>query len=48
MAFGLAVAAIGVKLAAGGLLVWVAAGLIPVVVGALSLFNEARNGREQY
>ena len=48
MAFGLAVAAIGVKLAAGGPLVWVAAGLIPVVVGALSLFNEARNGREQY
>jgi hypothetical protein len=48
-AFGLAVVAVGVKIAGGWLLVWVAAGLIPVVVGVLSLFNEARrNGREQY
>lgn len=44
MAFGLGVVAVGIKAASGWLLVWVVAGLIPVVVGGLSLFNEARNG----
>ena len=48
MAFCVGMVAIGAKTASGSLLVWVIAGLIPVVVGVLSLFNEARNGREQY
>lgn len=44
MAFGIGIVAIGAKTESGVLLVWVLAGLIPVVVGLLSLFNETRNG----
>jgi hypothetical protein len=47
MAFGIGIVAIGAKTGSGSLLVWVIAGMLPVVVGVLSLFNEVRNGREQ-
>ena len=48
IAFGVGIVAFGAKTASGSLLVWVIAGLAPVVVGVLSLFNEARNVREHY
>jgi hypothetical protein len=48
VAFGLAIAAVGIKTASGWLLVWLMAGLVPALVGILSLLNEVRNGRQQY
>jgi len=46
IAFGVGIVVFAAKTASGSLLVWVIAGLIPVVVGILSLFYEARNGRQ--
>lgn len=45
MACGLGIVAFVIKTASE--LVWVMAGLIPVLVGILSLLNEVHNGRDQ-
>lgn len=46
IAFGIGIVVFGAMTASGWLLVWTIFGLMPVVVGILSLFCEVRNGRQ--
>ena len=43
IAFGVWIVVVAAKAASGSLLVWTLVGLIPVVVGLISLFCEMRN-----
>jgi NhaP-type Na+/H+ or K+/H+ antiporter len=43
IAFGVWIVVVAAKAAPGSLLVWTLVGLIPVVIGLISLFSEIRN-----
>jgi hypothetical protein len=43
IAFGVWIIAVAAQAASGSLFIWTLVGLIPVVVGLLSLFSEIRN-----
>ena len=47
IAFGVSIVAVAAKAASDSLFFWTLVGLIPVVVGSISLFSEIRNDKAQ-
>jgi hypothetical protein len=45
IAFGVSIVIFGARTASGSVLVWTILGLMPVVLGLVSLIGEARDGR---
>jgi hypothetical protein len=46
VAFGICIVAAAARAASGSLLLWTIVGLMPVLVGLLSLFSETRSDKE--
>jgi hypothetical protein len=48
IAFGVSIVAVAAKSGSDSLFFWTLVGLIPVVVGSISLFSEIRNDKAPY